>query len=653
MQHEVEKSVNNHMNTINMAALGAQKQQKANLADYGEGMEEDDYTSEIQDDSKKGGNKQNHSEIEKRRRDKMNGYITELSNMIPMCNAMDRKLDKLTVLRMAVQHMKSIRGAISPFTEVSQKPAFLSDDELQHLILKAAEGFLFVVSCDRGKFLYASESVKNILYYNQTDLIGQSLFDIIHPKDISTIKEQLTSSDVSPRDRFIDAKTMMPVKTEVPQDQSRLCSGARRSFICRMRCAAKESSLVKTESEPDLDNDIATKRRKDRKTYVAIHCTGYLKSWPPAKRNLVVDNEYDNDCNLSCLVAVGQLQQQYDPQAWSENPRIKTRPVEFMSRHAVDGKFMYVDQRATTMTGYLPQELLGTSVYEHYHNDDLVHLADFHKRVLLNKDQKLETNTYRFKTKSGTFLHLKTKAFSFRNPWTKEHEFISAINTMVPIQEVTCSSSGLIDSPLLPIPDEDRDIDCQAKNQQNPETVLSKKYVIHFPDLMGSMKPGAGKIGRNIADEVLEMQHVNTKEDAQSAHSKLWHMYKSEARKMHIAQWAMKTSRHGNQEYRGMPQPTYSTSGNESSASTVIHGTDREPDNGLVTTTQNGFTNITMSSPVSVDASNASNVAETDEALSGFSEGNDEAAMAVIMSLLEADAGLGGPVDFNDLPWPL
>ncbi|XP_025073744.1 protein cycle isoform X2 [Pogonomyrmex barbatus] len=383
------------------------------------------------DDSKK----QNHSEIEKRRRDKMNTYITELSAMVPMCHAMSRKLDKLTVLRMAVQHLKTILGAVTSYTEGHYKPAFLSDQELKTLILQAAEGFVFVVGCDRGRILYVSESVSQTLNYSQGDLLGQSWFDILHPKDVAKVKEQLSSSDLSPRERLIDAKTMLPVKTDVPQGVSRLCPGARRSFFCRMKRKVDRVRCGDMQVKEEADTTIGCHRRKKQQNidwkYCVIQCTGYLKSWTPAKIGLEEqEGEADGEaCNLSCLVAVGRVQTAISTAAMSSR-KPHLRPVQFVSRHAMDGKFLFVDQRATPVLGFLPQELLGTSMYEYYHHDDIPHLAESHKAAL-QTSERVTTQIYRFRSKGANFVRLQSEWKSFRNPWTKDIEYLIAKNSAI------------------------------------------------------------------------------------------------------------------------------------------------------------------------------------------------------------------------------
>uniref|UniRef100_I3KBG9 Basic helix-loop-helix ARNT like 2 n=1 Tax=Oreochromis niloticus TaxID=8128 RepID=I3KBG9_ORENI len=429
-----------------------------------------------------------HSQIEKRRRDKMNTLIDKLSAMIPTCNPMSRKLDKLTVLRMAVQHLKSLKGSASSFSEANYKPSFLPDEELKHLVLKAADGFLFVVGCDRGKIVFVSESVTKILNYSRAELIGQSLFDYIHPKDMGKVKEQLSASELYPRERLIDAKTGLQVQADLPIGAARLCSGARRSFFCRMKY---NKISVKVEEKESQGN--ASKKKESQK-YCTVHCTGYMRSWPTSQLGAEGEGEVDKQesSHFSCLVAVGRVHNHSSPQV---NGEVRVKPTEFITRYAMDGKFTFVDQRATTILGYLPQELLGTSCYEYFHQDDLPHLADRHRKVLRSKE-KIETNCYKFKTKYGSFVTLQSQWFSFVNPWTKELEYIVSTNTVISYDPSRAGRSG-------------------NKSEQSSNPKASEDCKKSPPIIPGiSSTPGtmiyAGSIGTQIANELLDFNRTNS-----------------------------------------------------------------------------------------------------------------------------------------------
>lgn len=103
--------------------------------------------------------------------------------------------------------MYVIPGTGNTSTDGTYKPSFLTDQELKHLILEAADGFLFVVSCDTGRIIYVSDSVTPVLNHTQNDWYGSSMYDNIHPEDIDKVREQLSTQEPQNTGRILDLKT--------------------------------------------------------------------------------------------------------------------------------------------------------------------------------------------------------------------------------------------------------------------------------------------------------------------------------------------------------------------------------------------------------------------------------------------------------------
>ena len=69
------------------------------------------------------------------------------------------------------------------------------------------------------------------------------------------------------------------------------------------------------------------------------------------------------------------------------------------------------------------------SAYEFFHQDDLGSIAISHKRSL--EGETVVTDVYRFRAKAGHYIPIQTKTSSFRNPWTKELEFLLCVNSVI------------------------------------------------------------------------------------------------------------------------------------------------------------------------------------------------------------------------------
>uniref|UniRef100_A0A8C2Z4P5 Aryl hydrocarbon receptor nuclear translocator n=1 Tax=Cyclopterus lumpus TaxID=8103 RepID=A0A8C2Z4P5_CYCLU len=385
------------------------------------------------DDDDDEGNKlfrENHSEIERRRRNKMTAYITELSDMVPTCSALARKPDKLTILRMAVSHMKALRGSGSTNSDGSYKPSFLTDQELKHLILEAADGFLFVVSCETGRIVYVSDSLTPVLNQAQSEWLGSSLYDQLHPDDTEKLREQLSTAENNNTGRMLDLKTGT-VKKEGQQASSRMSMGARRSFICRMRCGScpvEPLSMNRLNFLRNRNRNGLGTAKEGEPQYVVVHCTGYIKSWPPSGVSLTDDESDNTQGSRFCLVAIGRLQVTCCPGDTDVNSI--SVPVEFISRHNCQGMFTFVDHRCLAAIGYQPQDLLGKNILEFAYPEDQGLLRDSFQQVVKLKGQVLSV-MFRFRSKSREWIWMRTSSFTFQNPFSEEIEYIICTNVNV------------------------------------------------------------------------------------------------------------------------------------------------------------------------------------------------------------------------------
>ncbi|XP_008308507.1 aryl hydrocarbon receptor nuclear translocator 2 isoform X3 [Cynoglossus semilaevis] len=387
--------------------------------------------SRYDDDQIPVGDKERYaSEIERRRRNKMTQYITELSDMVPTCSALARKPDKLTILRMAVSHMKSMRGTGNTSTDGAYKPSFLTEQELKHLILEAADGFLFVVAAETGRVIYVSDSVTPVLNHPQSEWFGSTLYEQVHPDDVDKLREQLSTSENSMTGRILDLKTGT-VKKEGQQSSMRMCMGSRRSFICRMRCGSAPLDHISLNRLSNMRkryrNGLGPSKEGEAQ-YSVVHCTGYIKAWPPAGMTIPEEDTEAGQTGKYCLVAIGRLQVTSSPVSMDMNGL--SVPTEFLSRHNSDGVITFVDPRCISVIGYQPQDLLGKDILEFCHPEDQSHLRESFQQVVKLKGQVLSV-MYRFRMKNREWMLIRTSSFTFQNPYSDEIEYIICTNTNV------------------------------------------------------------------------------------------------------------------------------------------------------------------------------------------------------------------------------
>ncbi|GAA6213555.1 hypoxia-inducible factor 1-alpha [Lates japonicus] len=347
------------------------------------------------------------------RRGKESEVFYELAQQLPLPHSVSSSLDKASIMRLTISYLR-MRKLLSTDDPMAEEETEL-DIQLNSSYLKALDGFLMVLSED-GDIIYLSENVNKCLGLAQFDLTGHSVFDFTHPCDQEELREMLVHRTGSK-------------KTKEPNTE--------RSFFLRMKCTlTSRGRTVNVKSA----------------TWKVLHCSGHVR---------VYDTHTEQSTNGHKEPPVPYLVLICDPIPHPSNIEVPLDTKTFLSRHTMDMKFTYCDERITELMGYDPEDLLNRSVYEYYHALDSDHLTKTHHN-LFAKGQ-VSTGQYRMLAKRGGFVWVETQATVIYNNKNSQPQCVVCVNFVL---------SGIQEEKLILSLEQTEDVKPVKEEKQEEEKVV-------------------------------------------------------------------------------------------------------------------------------------------------------------------------------------
>ncbi|XP_076855841.1 endothelial PAS domain-containing protein 1 [Brachyhypopomus gauderio] len=313
------------------------------------------------------------------RRSKETEVFYELAHQLPLPRTICTHLDKASIMRLTLSFLRTRKLLASGC--VNRQPK--EDIQMDTLYLKALQGFVLVVTSE-GDMIFLSENVTKFIGLTQVELTGHSIFDFTHPCDHEEIRENL-----SVKAGTVYVRRCKEVNME-------------RDFFMRMKCTV--TSRGRTVNLKSAG-------------WKVLHCTGHLKVYTSRPPNVLCSF---SEPPVTCVVMLCEP---------IPHPPSMDMPLDsktFMSRHSMDMKFTYCDERVRALVGYRPEDLVGRSAYDFYHALDSGNMTKSHQN-LCAKGQVV-SGCYRMLAKHGGYVWIETQGTVIYNNRNSQPQGIVCIN---------------------------------------------------------------------------------------------------------------------------------------------------------------------------------------------------------------------------------